>query len=61
MRSLFRGFNNSPAVIRTVVLLFIRCLLSLCQVEDLLLERGNDVCPKTALFWWNCFAPIFAA
>ncbi len=31
------------------------------QVEDLLFERGIDICHETARFWWNRFGPIFAA
>ena len=34
--------------------------LSLRQVEDLLFERGVDICHETVRFWWNRFAPMFA-
>ena len=30
-------------------------------VEDLLFERGIDICHETARFWWNRFGPMFAA
>jgi putative transposase len=30
-------------------------------VEDLLAERGIDICHETARFWWNRFGPMFAA
>jgi hypothetical protein len=30
-------------------------------VEDLLAERGIDICHETGRFWWNRFGPIFAA
>jgi putative transposase len=29
-------------------------------VEDLLPERGIDICHKTGRMWWNPFGPIFA-
>jgi putative transposase len=35
--------------------------LSLRQVEDLLCERGIDICHETVRFWWNRFGPMFAA
>jgi putative transposase len=39
----------------------IRYPLSLRQVEDLLFERGIDICHETVRLWWNRFGPIFAA
>ncbi len=44
MRNPFRYFNSSPEVIRLVVMMYIRYPLSLRQVEDILFERGIDVC-----------------
>ena len=35
--------------------------LSLRQVEDLLCERGIDICHETVRYWWNRFGPVFAA
>jgi putative transposase len=35
--------------------------LSLRNVEDLLAERGIDVCYETVCYWWNRFGPMFAA
>ena len=35
--------------------------LSLRNVEDLLAERGIDICHETVRFWRNRFGPIFAA
>ncbi len=61
MKNPFRYFNSSPEVIRLAVLMYIRYPLSLRQVEDLLLERGIDICHETVRFWWNRFGPIFAA
>ena len=61
MRNSFRYFNSSPEVIRLAVMLYIRYPLSLRQVEDLLFERGVDICHETVRFWWNRFGPMFAA
>src|SRR5665811_528496 len=60
MRNPFRYFNSSPEVIRLVVMMYIRYPLSLRQVEDLLFERGIDICHETIRFWWNRFGPMFA-
>ena len=61
MRNPFRYFNSSPEVIRLTVMIYIRYPLSLRQVEDLLFERGIDICYETVRFWWNRFGPMFAA
>ena len=42
-------------------MMYVRYLLSLRQVEDLLHERGIDICHETVRFWWNRFGPMFAA
>ena len=57
----FRYFNSSPEIIRLTVMMYIRYPLSLRQVEDLLFERGIDICHETVRFWWNRFGPMFAA
>ena len=57
----FRYFNSAPEVIRLVVLMHVRFSLSLRNVEDLLFERGIDVCHETVRLWWNRFGPMFAA
>jgi putative transposase len=57
----FRYFNSSPEVIRLVVMMYVRFPLSLRNVEDLLFERGIDICHETVRHWWNRFGPIFAA
>ncbi len=61
MRNPFCYFNSSPEVIRLAVMMYIRYPLSLRQVEDLLFERGVDICHETVRFWWNRFGPMFAA
>jgi len=57
----FRYFKTSPEVIRLAVLLYVRFPLSLRNVEDLLFERGIDLCHETVRLWWNRFGPLFAA
>lgn len=47
----FRYFNSSPEVIRLVVLMYVRFPLSLRNVEDLLFERGIDICHETVRFF----------
>ena len=61
MRNPFRYFKTSPEVIRLTVMMYVRFPLSLRQVEDLLHERGIDICHETVRFWWNRFGPMFAA
>jgi len=61
MRNPFAYFNNSPEVIRLTVMLYIRSPLSPRQVEDLLFERGVDICHETVRLWWNRFGPMFVA
>ena len=57
----FRYFTLSPEIIRLVVMMYVRFPLSLRNVEDLLFERGIDVCHETVRLWWNRFGPMFAA
>ena len=57
----FRWFDSSPEVIRLVVMMYVKYALSLRNVEDLLSERGIDICHETVRLWWNRFGPIFAA
>jgi hypothetical protein len=46
MRNPFRYFKTSPEVIWLAVMMYIRFPLSPRQVEDLLHERGIDICPE---------------
>ena len=57
----FRRFNSSPDVIRLVVMMYVKYPLSLRNVEDLLFERGIDLCHETVRIWWNRFGPLFAS
>jgi putative transposase len=61
MTNPFRCFNSSPEVIRLVVMMYVKYPLSLRNVENLLAERGIDICHETVRFWWNRFGPMFAA
>lgn len=57
----FRYFNSSPEIIRLAVMMYVRYPLSLRNVEDLLAERGIDICHETVRHWWNRFGPFLAA
>jgi putative transposase len=57
----FRYFKTSPEVIRLAVMMYVRFPLSLRNVEDLLHERGVDICHETVRYWWNRFGPMFAS
>jgi putative transposase len=59
-QSPFRYFNFLPEVIRLVVMMYVRFPHSLGNVEDLLFERGIDICHETVRLWWNRFGPMFA-
>ena len=61
VHSLVRYFKTSPEVIRLAVMMYVRFPLSLRNVEDLLHERGIDICHETVRLWWNRFGPVFAA
>jgi putative transposase len=50
MRNPFRCFNSSPEVIRLTVMMYVRYRLSLRQVEDLLSERGINICHEAVRF-----------
>jgi putative transposase len=41
--------------------MYIRFPLSLRNVEDLLHERGIDICHETVRFWWHRFGRMLAA
>jgi len=56
----FKYFKTSPEIIKLAVMYYVRFPLSLRQVEDILHERGIDICHETIRFWWNRFGPILA-
>ncbi len=43
----FRYFKTSPEIIQLAVMMYVRFPLSLRNVEDLLHERGIDICHET--------------
>ena len=55
----FCYFNSSPEIIRLVV--YVRYPLWLRNVEDLLFDRGIDICHETVRLWWVRFGLMFAA
>ncbi len=54
----FRYLNSSPEVSRLAILMYVRFALSLRNVEDLLFERGIDICHETVRLWWNRFGRL---
>jgi len=46
-KNIFRYFKTTPEVIRLAVMMYVRYPLSLRNVEDLLNERGIDICHET--------------
>ncbi|RVQ66398.1 IS6 family transposase [Croceicoccus ponticola] len=57
----FKRHRFPPDVIRLGVWLYYRFTLSLRDVEDLLAERGIDLCYETVRCWANKFGPAIAA
>jgi putative transposase len=43
-----------------VVMMYVRYPLSLRNVEDLMFERGIDICHETVRLWWNRLGAMFA-
>ena len=56
----FKYFKTSPEIIRLAVMYYIRYPLSFRQVEDILHERGVDICHETVRFWVERFGAKFA-
>jgi putative transposase len=56
----FRYFKSSPEIIQLGVLMYVRFPLSLRNVEDLLHERGIDVCHESVRLWVDRFGTYFA-
>lgn len=59
-RDPFKYFKTSPEIIKLAVMYYVRYPLSLRQVEDILHERGIDICHETIRYWWNKFGTLFA-
>jgi putative transposase len=56
----FKYFKTSPEIIRLAVMYYIRNPLSFRKVEDILHERGVDICHETVRFWVERFGSKFA-
>ena len=59
-KSPFRYFKTSPEIIQLAVRLYVRFPLSLRNVEDLLHERGIDICHESIRLWVDRFGTHFA-
>ena len=51
--------KSSPEVICLAVMFYVRFLLFLRNMENLLHERGIDVSYEAVRFWWNRFGQMF--
>ena len=56
--SLFSGITRDHPL---AIMMYVWFPLSLRNVEDLLYDRGIDICHETVRFWWNRFGRMFAA
>ncbi|MGE6696661.1 IS6 family transposase [Hyphomonas sp. NPDC076900] len=56
----FRYFKTSPEIIQLAVMMYVRFPLSLRNVEDLLHERGIDICHESVRLWVDRFGTYFA-
>jgi len=59
-QNVFKYFKTNPEIIRLAVMYYVRYPLSFRQVEDILHERGVDICHETVRFWVNRFGKQFA-
>lgn len=50
----------SPKIIKLAVMYYVRFPLSLRQLEDILHERGIDICHEIVRFWCNRLGLILA-
>tara|TARA_R100001369_G_scaffold55758_1_gene82564 strand:+ start:286 stop:588 length:303 start_codon:yes stop_codon:yes gene_type:complete len=56
----YKGHRFPPQIIAHVDWLYARFNLSLCEVEELMLERGVDVSYETIWRWTVKFGPLIA-
>jgi putative transposase len=57
----YAGYRFPPEIIQQAIWLYLRFMLSLRDVEDLLAERGISVSYETVRRWVNHFGPKIAA
>ena len=51
----FKYFKTSPEIIRLAVMYYVRYPLSYRQVDDILHERGIDICHEMIRYWVERF------
>jgi putative transposase len=51
----FKYYKTSPEIIHIAVMYYVRYPLSFRQVEDILYERGIDICDETVRYWVDRF------
>jgi putative transposase len=56
----YKYFKTSPEIIQLAVMYYVRYPLSYRQVEDILSERGVNICHESIRFWVNRFGGAFA-
>ena len=56
----YKYFKTSPEIIQLAVMYYVRYPLSYRQVEDILSERGIDICHESIRFWVTRFGASFA-
>lgn len=56
-----RSFHFFTGGHRLLARIYVRYPLSRRNVEDLLFERGIDICHETVRLWWNRFGPLLAS
>jgi putative transposase len=49
----FKYFKTLPKTIKLAVMYYVRYPLSFCQVEDILHERGIDICHALPAGYWG--------
>jgi len=59
-KNIFKYFKTSPEIIRLAVMYYVRYSLSFRQVEDILYDRGIDICHETVRYWVERFGSKFA-
>tara|TARA_B100000686_G_scaffold352587_2_gene455108 strand:- start:2727 stop:3425 length:699 start_codon:yes stop_codon:yes gene_type:complete len=56
----FKYYKSSPEIIKLAIMYYVRYPLSLRNIEDILHERGINICHETIRYWWNKLGPIVA-
>jgi putative transposase len=57
---MYKQHQFPSEILQYTVWIYCRINLSLCDIEDLLAERGIDVTYETILLWCNRFGPKYA-